>query len=182
MTQIRSHHDRNDRAVNHTDPHGLTDFILREGIPVEIAVHIGLRGLRNRLQKNLAELVQILVGIVRHIHLVNAAGRVPALCLLLDDVDISDELTVLPDGEVEGGDLLAVEGLQVFNHLAVRGLIDVHISHENYSWQVIFLTEIPGLPGTDFNSVFPGDYDNRGVSDRDRLLYLSHKVGVAGSI
>ena len=67
---------------------------------------------------------------------------------LLHNVNISHELAILTDREMQRGNLLAIKLGKLIYYLTVTYIVHVHIGNENHSRKFILLAEIPCLLGT----------------------------------
>ncbi len=78
--------------------------------------------------------------------------------------------------------LLAVQAFKILNDLPVAGIVHIHIGNKEYPGQFVFLTYLPRLLGSDFNTCFTGNYNDSTCSRTNSLLNLSYKIKISGSI
>ena len=86
------------------------------------------------------------------------------------------------DREVEGSDLLAVHFREFLDHIAVGNIVDIHVSDEEHSGDIVLLAQFPCSLCSDFNACLAGDHDDRGIGYSDRLFHFAHEVKVSGGI
>ena len=97
-------------------------------------------------------------------------------------VHITHEALVLPDGEIEGRDLLAVLLFQSFHDLPVGHVVDIHAGHKNKTGKMIFLTELPCLLRADLYAGLAVDHDDGRTGDAHRFLHLADEIKISGRI
>ena len=140
---VGAHQHRNDGTVMHAYTQCRTDLILGKCIAAEVSLHELLAGLGNRLQQSLTADLQILLGVIRNIELIYGTLVIPALCLLLDNIYVTNELLILTDRKVERCDMLSVQLLQRLNYFTEAGLVVVHFRNKEHTREFTLLTEIP---------------------------------------
>ena len=172
---------RNDRTVLNIGADCRTDFCLRKRLAGEVTVHEFLRCLGDRLHQRIAVLREIILQIVRYRAFICFLSFI-AEALLLDDIDISDKLAVLPDRQIERRDFLAIVCDQILDHLMIGHVVDIHIRDPEHSGDIEFLAQIPGLLCSYLHAVLPGDHDHGGVRHTQGLLHLSDEVKISGSV
>ena len=178
---IGAHGHRNHAAVAYIDSKGRSDLSLGEGLSAKIPLHHLFTGLCNCFHQSVTADLKVRFVIFRHLARHNILA-LPAVTFLTDDIDITDKLLILTDGQIERSHLLAIRSCHILYDLSEGRIVNIHIGNIDDSGQFVFLTKLPGLDGADFDACFTVDYDNCRTGCTDCLLNLTYKVKISGCI
>ena len=163
-------------------PERIGNLILGELFPGEIALHILLAGLGNRLHQSLSCDAKVLLGVFRNLtfNIIAQFGK-PASCHLYD-VDVAYELLILTDRQLERRNLSAEFFLQLQYQLTVAGMVIIHIRHENQARQVQLLTQFPRFFRTNLDACLTVYNDDSCIGYADSLLNFTHEIKISWGI
>ena len=178
LTQdIGPHGHGYDAAIAHIGTQCRADLGLREGLPIEEALHHLLTGLRHRLHQGVPADLQIGFIVLRHL-----AGNhfltLPAVAGLGNHIHIAHEFLILTNGQIEGGQFLAKEVGHILHHLAEGCVVHIHIGHIHESGQFIFLTQLPSLQRAHLNAGLAVHHDDGGACGAQSLFHFSHEIKI----
>ena len=174
--RIGAHQHRHDRALRHICAERLTDLVLGKLLAAEVTIHKLFAGLRHGFHQCFPAELQILLGVIRYVARLHRPVVLPRLGALLDDIDITDKLSVLADRQMERRDLFAVQLLQILDDLTEGCVIDIHLGHEDHARQMVLLTDLPRAARTALHSVLAGNDDDRSIRGGSRFLYLAQEI------
>ena len=178
---IGSHRHRHDTAVHNVGAQRRPDLRLWETLTVKIALHKFFTGLGYRFHQSIAAKLQVILAVFRHLALHNFLAF-PAVCLLCNHIDITDELLVLTDRQMERSHLLTVLIGHVWHDLSERSIIDIHIRHKYKSGQLILIAQLPCFLCAHLQTGLTGYNNNRRIRCGYSLLNLSYEIKESGRI